>query len=106
MDRIEREKHTVQQMVAIYCSGRHHHALKDPNSKLCAECSALLAYALARLSHCPHGNKKPTCQKCTIHCYAPSRREEIRNVMRYAGPRMLLHHPIAAILHLIDNAKK
>ena len=26
--------------------------------------------------------------------------------MRYAGPRMLLTHPILAILHLVDGLRK
>ena len=30
-------------------------------------------------------------------------RERVRVVMRYAGPRMLLRHPILAILHLRDE---
>jgi hypothetical protein len=33
-------------------------------------------------------------------------REQIRQVMRYAGPRMLLHHPIHAVLHLLDGIRK
>jgi hypothetical protein len=27
-------------------------------------------------------------------------RERIRQVMRYSGPRMIFHHPIAALRHL------
>lgn len=30
-------------------------------------------------------------------------KEKIRNVMRYSGPRMILHHPIMAIRHVIDK---
>jgi hypothetical protein len=32
-------------------------------------------------------------------------RELIRRVMRYAGPRMLLKHPILAVFHLIHRLK-
>ena len=28
-------------------------------------------------------------------------REKIRAVMRYSGPRMIFHHPFAAIRHLV-----
>jgi hypothetical protein len=28
-------------------------------------------------------------------------REQVKVVMRYAGPRMLLHHPLLALRHLI-----
>jgi hypothetical protein len=36
----------------------------------------------------------------------PLMRDDIRAVMRYAGPRMLLHHPILAVQHLIDGWRK
>ena len=32
-------------------------------------------------------------------------RERVRQVMRYAGPRMLLRHPILALLHLRDERR-
>jgi len=33
-------------------------------------------------------------------------RDRVRQVMRYAGPRMMLHHPILAILHRLDGRKR
>jgi hypothetical protein len=33
-------------------------------------------------------------------------REKIRAVMRYAGPRMLYHHPLLAFYHMIDGMRK
>lgn len=95
MTRIEREKWTVQQMVRIYCKA--HHSGPHP----CTECQELMAYAHARLDRCKFGERKGTCKKCPIHCYKPDRREQMRQVMRYAGPRMLLHHPIAALRHML-----
>jgi hypothetical protein len=32
-------------------------------------------------------------------------RERIREVMRYAGPRMPLRHPILSIFHFIDGKR-
>jgi hypothetical protein len=32
-------------------------------------------------------------------------REQIRCVMRYAGPRMMMYHPVLAILHFLDGLK-
>jgi hypothetical protein len=32
-------------------------------------------------------------------------RENIRKVMRYAGPRMIYHHPIMALRHLLDGRR-
>jgi hypothetical protein len=33
-------------------------------------------------------------------------REKIREVMRYAGPRMIYRHPIMAVFHLIDGMRE
>lgn len=57
---------------------------------------------MSRLDRCPFGEEKPTCAACPIHCYKADRRQRIRKVMRYAGPRMLWHHPWSALLHLWD----
>ncbi len=100
MDRIEEEKRVVAKMVGIYC--RH----KEHNKYLCKDCNELLEYAFQRLSHCPHGNAKPTCRKCTIHCYSPEMREKMRQVMIYSGPRMLLFAPTDAIKHLFRELLK
>jgi hypothetical protein len=32
-------------------------------------------------------------------------RGQVREVMRYAGPRMLLRHPVLAVLHLLDGMR-
>ena len=32
-------------------------------------------------------------------------REKIRVVMRYSGPRMLFHHPILTIKHMVEERK-
>ena len=95
MDRIESEKNTVGMMVRLYC--RRY----EGNKELCQDCSQLLSYAKARLDRCKFGNEKSTCKKCPIHCYKPDMREKMRTVMRWAGPRMMLYHPIEAIKHLI-----
>jgi hypothetical protein len=33
-------------------------------------------------------------------------REQIRAVMRYAGPRMLYRHPIMTLQHMIDGRRE
>jgi hypothetical protein len=58
---------------------------------------------MSRLNRCPFGQDKPTCATCPIHCYKPKLRERIREVMRFAGPRMLWRHPILAIRHVLDG---
>ena len=99
MARIEQEKKTVERMVRIYC--RH----KEGNKVLCDDCKKLLEYAHKRLSDCKFGEQKSTCKQCSVHCYRPDMKQKIREVMRYAGPRMLLFHPWAALRHLWQERK-
>lgn len=101
MGRIEREKKTVAAMIRIYCRDQH-----GSRKALCASCQDLLHYAWQRLERCPFGEAKSTCARCLVHCYKPAMREEIRRVMRYAGPRMLYTHPILALRHLWDERRK
>lgn len=93
--RISKEKATVALMITLYC--RRY----EKNKALCPECTELLRYAEPRLDRCKFGDEKPTCKKCPIHCYKPAMRERMRQVMRWAGPRMILYHPIEAIRNLM-----
>ncbi len=95
------EKETMVAMVQMYC--RSHHA--TPKDQLCQACEDLLQYALQRLDKCPFGPEKGPCAQCTTHCYKPSMRELIQEVMRYSGPRMLTRHPVLAIRHLLKRWK-
>ncbi len=99
-NRILRERQGIEKMIGMYCKAQH-----GANTKLCADCSALLEYARQRLEHCIFGEDKPVCAKCPIHCYRKSMRDRIIAVMRYAGPRMLYKHPLLALLHLYDAVK-
>jgi hypothetical protein len=98
--RTAREWNTIEAMIALYC--REHHATCG---QLCPECGDLRDYARQRLEKCPFGEQKPTCAKCPIHCYKPACREQVREVMRYAGPRLLMRRPILTIRHLLDERK-
>jgi hypothetical protein len=92
---IDRDMRTVAAMVRIYCADRHR-----TRAELCEQCSHLLSYADDRLAKCPFGEEKTTCRDCPIHCYRPAERTAMKDVMRYAGPRMLWRHPLLAIRHL------
>ena len=89
----EEETKTVSKMIEIYCHGLH-----KPGEGLCKECEELLLYAKERLQKCPH-KIKPKCSDCKIHCYEISKRNRIKDVMKYSGPRMLFKHPILAVKH-------
>jgi hypothetical protein len=99
--RLARERRTVHAMILMFC--QDHHGTQE---QFCIECEELYTYALLRLDHCSFGGNKPTCANCTVHCYKPNMRQKARQVMRYAGPRMLKRHPILAILHLLDGVRK
>ncbi|EKO3829485.1 nitrous oxide-stimulated promoter family protein [Vibrio harveyi] len=101
LGKLATEFKTVKAMVEVYC--KDHHGTKG---ELCAECRELLEYAEVRLDRCPYGEDKPTCNKCSIHCYKPEPKEQMRLVMRYSGPRMLLKHPILAIRHLVHEKRE
>jgi hypothetical protein len=94
-----REFTMIDAMLRMYC--RSHHGAKD--AALCDDCTALHDYARRRLERCVFGEAKLTCAKCTVHCYKANMREHIRQVMRWAGPRMLRRHPVLAVRHMIDG---
>ena len=99
--RVGRENKTIGAMVNIYCHDRH-----GTDGELCPDCRELLDYAHERLDKCPFGEDKPTCAKCTIHCYQSDMRERVTAVMRYAGPRMMSRHPILTMHHILGGMRK
>lgn len=103
--RIRREKRTITAMFDVFCRDHHAQAPVAPDSRLCGDCSRLLAYAHQRLDNCPFGEAKRVCNDCTTHCYSETRRKQIREVMRYAGPRMMRRYPMLALLHLWDKRR-
>jgi len=98
--RLARELKTLSVMIEIHCRERH-----GNGAGLCQDCADLLAYATRRLDRCVFGDDKPTCAKCTVHCYTAAMREEVRAVMRYAGPRMVSRHPVLAVRHMLDGRR-
>ena len=94
-----REFRMIANMLGMYC--RSHH--RPTHARLCLECLELHDYARRRLERCVFGEAKPTCANCTVHCYKTSKREHIRQVMRWAGPRMLWRHPMLAVRHILDG---
>ena len=97
----EREKQMVTQMIALYCKKNHH-----TKGTLCPDCEALTQYACQRSDKCPFMETKTFCSNCKVHCYKPEMREKIRQVMRFSGPRMIFHHPVAAVRHVVETKKE
>ena len=95
----EREKRMVSEMIALYCHKCH----GTSGGELCPECAELAEYARQRSDRCPFMEEKTFCSNCRVHCYRPAMREKIREVMRFAGPRMIFHHPVAALRHVYET---
>jgi hypothetical protein len=99
--RIERERKTLEAMIRLTCQDRH-----GTKGEFCSDCKGVYAYAIRRLDRCSFGEGKPTCAQCPVHCYKPDMRHRIREVMSYAGPRMIWRHPVLAAYHLIEGRRK
>jgi len=100
--RLKSEHQTLVCMTAIYCEDHH----GQYAGGLCDNCAELMSYSKTRLAKCPYGQAKPICAKCPIHCYKKQQREQVRQIMRYAGPRMPLRHPWRARTHLFDKLRR
>lgn len=101
MDRREKEKFIVEKMIRMYCKGKKH-----SSNGLCPSCSELVEYAQTRIDRCPLMETKSFCSSCTVHCYETGMRERIRVAMRYSGPRMVYHHPLLALDHLMHGKRR
>ena len=99
MDRIEWEKQTVRKMIALYC---RHHLKQDTQPK---DYELLAEYACQRLEHCRFREDKKSCDRCSVHCYSPQKRQQIKEVMRWVGPRMMFYCPKDAMLHMWHSLK-
>lgn len=97
-NRRKRESEIVLAMIGMYCKAHH-----GDSGSLCEACQSLADYAEKRLLSCLYGELKPVCKACPVHCYSPKMREQMKQVMQWAGPRMLYRKPLFALVHMIDN---
>ncbi len=93
--------------VEVYCSAKHrdvecsHITLPAGLGErtICLECSSFLEYAITKRLNCPLEAEKPTCKHCRIHCYDGVRREKVREIMSYAGRRLMTRGRLDYIWH-------
>ena len=102
---IEDEVRLVDSMIDVYAA-----AHQDDSSIFdvdAIDVEKLKAYTHKRIAQCRYRNEreKPFCNVCPVHCYKPEMRRQIRAVMRYSGPRMLCHHPVLSLQHLIGTIR-
>jgi hypothetical protein len=111
--RLARDLKTLVRFIDLYC--RCHHAtcprdvvttktiglpaLAGRDVRLCPACRKLLMHAVVKRSHCPM-DPKPACKHCPNHCYHPTYRQQIRQVMAFAGRRMVLMGRLDYLWHL------
>lgn len=105
---------TLALFIHIYCRYKH---MEQPKSivemkthdvqliagrpiVLCPECTKLLAHAFIKRTHCPM-HPKPACKHCPSHCYHPTYRAQIREVMKYSGKKLLLSGRLDYLFHLL-----
>ncbi|MHB8120566.1 MAG: nitrous oxide-stimulated promoter family protein [Desulfuromonadaceae bacterium] len=97
----------IGKFVEVYCAGKHRGAGRTRfilpaalgERSLCPECAAFLEYALARRLKCPLEAEKPTCKHCRIHCYDQLHREKVREIMSYAGRRLMMRGRLDYLWH-------
>lgn len=111
---LRRDLKTLAWFIRIYCDHKHAEAAKTlvtlkihdvqaiagrPLS-LCEDCSKLLTHAFVKRTHCPMV-PKPACKHCPSHCYHPTYRAQIREVMRYSGRKLLFSGRLDYIYHML-----
>lgn len=109
---LRKDLRTLALFIRVYCQDHHQglqpvtlHGfdLKEIAGKdlaLCPECTKLLTHAFVKRSHCPM-DPKPMCKHCPEHCYHPTYRAKVQEVMRYSGKKMVLSGRVDYLLHLL-----
>ena len=111
---LRKDLKTLATFIHIYCRYKHESSAKSPvNLKthdvtaiagrpipVCEDCARLLAHAFTKRTHCPM-EPKPACKHCPNHCYHPTYRAQIREVMKYSGKKLLLSGRLDYLFHLL-----
>ena len=112
--RLQRDLRVLARMICVYCRDKHASAEKTraygqghdferitgSSVEVCPDCAKLLAHALVKRSTCPLV-PKPACKHCPRHCYHPTYRQRIREVMKYSGRKLALAGRIDFLFHLL-----
>ena len=110
----EKDLVTLATFIRLYCLHNHPEQIKHivrlnthdlpklmgGTVVLCPGCAKLLAHAFYKRFVCPF-DPKPACKHCTKHCYHPTCRAQIREVMKFSGRQLLLSGRLDYLLHLL-----
>jgi hypothetical protein len=105
--RQKRDIGLIGKFVEVYCAGKHAATERDPlqlpaglgERIICPDCASFLEYAVTKRLNCPLEAEKPSCKHCRIHCYDRPRREKMREIMSYAGRRLMLRGRLDYVWH-------
>jgi len=111
---LQRDLKTLANFIDVYCRHRHRDAAKSPaklkthdleaivgrSPLLCPACLKLLAHAFVKRSRCPM-QPKPACKHCPQHCYHPIYRQQIREIMKFSGRKLVLSGRLDYLYHLL-----
>lgn len=111
---LEHDLRTLALFINLYCRYKHADAPREAVHMkthdvdaiarkpvvLCEECTKLLVHAFTKRTHCPM-HPKPACKHCPSHCYHPTYRAKIRQVMKFSGKKMLLGGRLDYLFHLL-----
>ncbi len=119
LDRLDKKKdkdiRVLGDFISIFCRENHQaeakgvfpikdvrlrHSLGNKDLVLCHNCQKLLNHGITKLLLCPY-DPKPMCKKCQTHCYAPSYREKVREVMKFSGLYLVKHGRLDLMFHYI-----
>jgi len=102
-------------MFPVYCGDKHRGGYKKSYTvnyrgetftfeiTLCEECHNLFAYAVERLTECPH-DPKPRCRKCKNPCYEKEKYKQMARLMSYAGMKLGLSKVKRRLKKLLGKA--
>lgn len=98
---LREEAQTLRAMVGLYCGEKH--GTSGRPGECCPACEAFLAYALKRLPPVPTGPRSPSAPNAAFIAIGAGEKAFSREVMRHAGPRLLLAHPVLSLRHLVKS---
>ncbi|MFR7871750.1 MAG: nitrous oxide-stimulated promoter family protein [Fenollaria timonensis] len=65
-------------------------------------CYELIMKAFRHTERCPHSFYKTFCHQCPTTCYKLTDLEQIEPIMKYAGRKIILKHPIMGLKFVIN----
>lgn len=98
---LREEAQTLRAMVGLYCG--ENTARREGPANAVPPAKRFSPMRSSAWPPVPTGPRSPVCAKCRIHCYRAGEKAFAREVMRHAGPRLLLAHPVLSLRHLVKS---